>query len=416
MRALRLQRGITQSALAGADFTKAFISHIEHGRTRVSLRAAGILAARLGVDVRDLMAPNDRSELEQELTLALAETHLNRGDPAAALAALRKMQLTETRHKARARRLEGLAHFALGDARAAIDPLAESVRLFRAQRYADSAARATYDLAYAYASLDQPAQAVGLLLEAELALRTGDAVDRTLELKVHALLAGAFMRMGDVASADLHAERAAAIAEDVVDDRALDTLYASLMVLKRDQGDLEAALRYARKALQLHERAGRESDAVFAWDNLAWIYVERGQFERAEDALARAERVRGEHGGGHPGHLVVTRAKLDLARGRVSGALRTARDAAADERLTSASRAQAQLIVARALAAEKAPLEELRRAFAEAVRLHQGEAAHRRARVHETYAEALAARGKVQEAYREAAVALRLQRGNTGSL
>ncbi len=379
------------------------------------MRAAAILASRLGVDVRDLVSPNERSELEQELTLALAETHLNRGDPAATLAALRKTRTTETRHKARARRLEGLAHVALGEARAAIDPLAESVRLFRAERHADSAARATYDLAYTYASLDQPAQAVPLLLEAELALRTGDAVDRTLELKVHALLAGAFMRMGDVCSADLHAERAAAIAEDVVDERALDTLYASLIVLKRDQGDLEAALRYARKALQLHERAGRESDAVFAWDNLAWIYVERGQYERAEDALARAERVR-EHGGSHPGHLVVTRAKLDLARGDVGDALRTAREAVADERLTGASRAQAQLIVARALAVENAPLEELRQAFSEAVRLHQSESPHRRARVHETYAEALAARGKVEEAYREAAVALRLQRGNTDPL
>src|SRR6185503_16887603 len=89
LRALRVQRSLTQAQLAGSDFTKAFISHIEHGRTRVSLRAAGILANRLGVDVRQLMAPAGDSDLHQELALVLAESQLAGGDAAAALESLR---------------------------------------------------------------------------------------------------------------------------------------------------------------------------------------------------------------------------------------------------------------------------------------------------------------------------------------
>lgn len=241
-------------------------------------------------------------------------------------------------------------------------------------------------------------------------MSSGAVIDRTLELKVHALLAGAFARMGDTASADLQAERAAAIAKDVVDERALDTLYASLVALRRDQGDLEGALVYARKALQLHERAGREADAVHAWNNLAWIYLERQQFGRAEDALAKAERLRRERNLGALGHLQVTRAKLELARGRPAEALTRAHAAAADASLQRTSRAQAQFIVARALAATDAPLADVRAAFDEALARYEAEPLRRRARVHEAYAEVLAARGRADEAYAQAQRALKLQR------
>ena len=47
---------MTQGQLAGADFSKGFISLVETGRTRMSLRAAGILAGRLGVSLSVLLA------------------------------------------------------------------------------------------------------------------------------------------------------------------------------------------------------------------------------------------------------------------------------------------------------------------------------------------------------------------------
>ena len=44
VRELRIAREMTQADLAAKDFTKGFISLLENGRTRVSLRAAEILA------------------------------------------------------------------------------------------------------------------------------------------------------------------------------------------------------------------------------------------------------------------------------------------------------------------------------------------------------------------------------------
>lgn len=56
VRELRTERKMTQAKLAGSDFSKGFISLLETGRTRISLRAAHILASRLGVDVSEFVA------------------------------------------------------------------------------------------------------------------------------------------------------------------------------------------------------------------------------------------------------------------------------------------------------------------------------------------------------------------------
>lgn len=55
VRAARQRLGMTQAALAGDDFSKGFISLVETGRTRMSVRAAQIIAHRLGVPASALL-------------------------------------------------------------------------------------------------------------------------------------------------------------------------------------------------------------------------------------------------------------------------------------------------------------------------------------------------------------------------
>lgn len=49
VRTIREKRKMTQAQLAQPDFSKGFISLLETGRTRASMRALGILARKLGV-------------------------------------------------------------------------------------------------------------------------------------------------------------------------------------------------------------------------------------------------------------------------------------------------------------------------------------------------------------------------------
>jgi transcriptional regulator with XRE-family HTH domain len=58
LRELRQATGITQAQLAGRDFSKGFVSLVETGRARASLRAAEIFAERLRVPLADLVAPS----------------------------------------------------------------------------------------------------------------------------------------------------------------------------------------------------------------------------------------------------------------------------------------------------------------------------------------------------------------------
>lgn len=55
VRAARQRLGMTQGDLAGDDLSKGFISLVETGHTRMSLRAAQIIANRLGVPVSALL-------------------------------------------------------------------------------------------------------------------------------------------------------------------------------------------------------------------------------------------------------------------------------------------------------------------------------------------------------------------------
>lgn len=411
LRRLRLQRGWTQEELAGDDFTKAFISHIERGRTRVSLRAASILAGRLGADVGELLAPKGGPALQAELELAVAEHQLAQGNPGAAVDRARAVRTSDLQMRARLRRVEGQGLIRSGRAREAIKALSEAAQAFRASGDDDLAVRASFELATAHAAVDEVGEAIGLLIACEQALAGGTIVDRTLELQVRSLLAVIYTRVGDAGSADLQAERALALAEDVVDEAALDQLYAGLMGTRREQGDLEGALMWARKALSLHEKGGREAAAVHAWNNLAWVYIERGQLERADHALRRAEGLRTETNPGKRTHLAVTRAKLELARGNLDSARALADSLVEDSSLLPTSRAQAQFIRARAIAASsKESLDNVRKAFDAAIAAYAREPARKRAQVHEAYADVLARRKQLDPAYAQAREALRLHR------
>ena len=55
IRSLRTARSLTQAQLAEPQYTKAYISMLESGRTRASMKALEHIAGRLGVQPSDLL-------------------------------------------------------------------------------------------------------------------------------------------------------------------------------------------------------------------------------------------------------------------------------------------------------------------------------------------------------------------------
>lgn len=410
VRELRTARGMTQAQVAGPDFSKGFISLLETGRTRISLRAAHILAARLGVEVTDLLSAPTTDRQDLEFMLLRAEQELRAGHHQVASEIAEKWTKKATGIlRARFQRLQARALIETTRSPEAVKLLDEAIRAFRSLGAKEFVARTLYDLARAHARLDASGEGLKYALDAEQAIQRGDVIDRTLELEIHQFLASLYFRLGDPASMEARAERARAIAEDVADPGAVAELYASLSLTRYEQGDKEAALTYARKSIDLYETLGQRIKAADAWNTIGWLFVQRQQYGKAEEALDRAERMAGELELPRlKAWVTLNRGGLALARGDAPEALRLADAAAKAEAAPATVRARALLLRARTLAASDAPVAQVRKSFDDTLAAYRGMSARERARAHQYYADALSERKLAADAFAEARKALEL--------
>jgi len=402
IRELRTARSMTQAVLAGPDFSKGFISLLETGRTRISLRAAHVLAARLGVEVTDLLSAPTADRQDVEFMLLRAEQELRAGQTKTASEIAAKWAPKATGIlRARFHRLQARALIEGARSPDAVKLLDESLRTFRSMGAKEFVARTQYDLARAHVRVGAPGEAVRYALEAEQAIARGDVIDRSLELEIHQFLANAYYGLGDVASAQIRAERARAVAEDAADPAALAKMYGSLALSRYEEGDKEAALAYARKSIDAHEALGQHEKVAETFNTLGWLFIKREQYGKAAEALDKAEALAREHGIDRLGPwITLNRGALALARGQHREARDLAEAAAASKVVRL--RARALLLKARAIASAGGSVAEMRKAFDEAIAAHKDEGPREQARAHQSYADALADRKQPADAYAEA--------------
>lgn len=409
VRQLREARHLTQSDLAGSDFSKGFISLVETGRTRMSLRAAQIIAQRLGVPVADLLtAPTTNDERELELQLLQAETLLARGEASAAAQLAEQLE----RHAAgsmapRIKRLRGRALSMSNRTRDGLRLLDEALRAYRAEGNRELVTRTLYDLAVAHARLEEQGEALNLALQAEHLVNEGAVVDRTFELMLLSFLAGTFVVLADFGAADLRTERAKAVAEDVSDPRAVANLYENLALTRQRQGDFDAALAYARRSLQSYEEMGSKAGIGSAWNTLGWVYISRGQAGRASEALARAQRLAEQNKDGRlMAYVLQNQAELELIRGNADAAVKLADESILHPEASTRCRAISRLVKAQALAKTKATDARVTAAFKQAITELEPHGRRMTARAYQALFETQVARGQAKQANESAKLAL----------
>ena len=400
MKELRSARGLTQAQLAEPDFTKAFISLAETGRTRISLRAAEILARKLGVSAADLLRrPDADADPRSELAITRAQADLAAGRPEAALDSLTSLAETEPGASPQRALLRGRALLALDRPHDAVRAFDDALRAYRAKSNRGAAARVLFELGRAHARLDNQAEALHLGLQAEAAVNEGVIVDRTFELQVMEFIAAIAVNLGDYAAADLRTERARALAEDVADPRALASLYENLTVTRQRQGDLEGALLYARKSLEAYQRLADQRSLGSAWNTLGWLYVKRGQFARAREALDRADETAKENRDERlSAYILQTRAELALARGNPDEAQTYAEASIKSPSASKRCVALSQLVQAQAVAASKAPDAAAMRAYEQALQSLEPLGRRQLAEAYQSLFAAMTKRGRLKEA------------------
>ena len=291
IRSLRTAKGMTQAQLAEPNYTKAYISMLESGRTRASMKALEHIAAALGVKPADLLG-GQAAPAAPQYALVEARRLLEQGQGADAIRLLEDLEdgLTAQDQVVRLRYL-GSAYNMAGQAKQAF-PVIE-----RAQRMAEllgddeeqvrvkSVLAACYSRTYAYED------SVRLFRECVQACDDGIVKDPAFHFRRLVDLALNLGNLRQPKQALAVYERALEISAQFEDRPSLALMYAGMAKTHQDAGDVEAAIVYNQKSLQMYEELGLVDQVACALDNAAALYVEYGNVTRAREALARAARL-----------------------------------------------------------------------------------------------------------------------------
>ncbi|HKW78762.1 MAG TPA: helix-turn-helix transcriptional regulator, partial [Candidatus Limnocylindria bacterium] len=288
IRSLRTAKGLTQAQLADPLYTKAYISMLESGRTRASMKALEHIAGVLGVKPSDLLGGSSAPSTPQ-FQFIEARRLIEQQHAAEALPILESLEegLTAADQLVRLRYL-AISYNVTGKPKLAF-PVIE-----RAQRMADllgnveeqvrikAVLAAAHQRTYAYD------EAIRLLRECIIACENGVVKDSGFHFRRLVELALALTNSRDARQALATYERALALAEQFSDRPSIASLYAGLAKTYQNEGDLEAAINYNQKSLQVYEELGLLDQVACTLDNAALLFAEYGNSERANECLRRA--------------------------------------------------------------------------------------------------------------------------------
>jgi transcriptional regulator with XRE-family HTH domain len=291
IRSLRTAKGLTQAQLAEPQYTKAYISMLESGRTRASMKALEHIAGVLGVKPADLLggAPTPATP---QYALLEAQRHIEQANGKDAIPILEGLEegLTPGDQLIRLRYL-AVAYNLTGQPKQAF-PLIE-----RAQRMAEllsdtgEQVRVKGVLASAYARTYAYEDAIRVLRECVQACEEGVVNDPAFHFRRLVDLALALSNQRQPKQALAMYERAIELSGQFEDRPSIARLYAAMAKAHHDSGDVEAAIVYNQKSLNVYEELGLIDQVACALDNAAALYAEYGNITRARESLARAAKL-----------------------------------------------------------------------------------------------------------------------------
>lgn len=333
LRRLRLERDLSQRELASPGVSYAYISRIEAGTRRPSVKALRMLARKLGVSPEYLETGSELREVDQrELELGDAELRLRIGGEADEAWSLFQRLLDESlgtgdsESAARARVGLGLTAAQRADHVNAALLLQEAI---------DSGAISLVDRPDAHAQLGRSYTMIGAheraieLLESCLTeLERDNPENISAYVRFAGYLSAALTDVGQVERAEQVLTDALAQAENAADVYTRIRLYWSIARVAEADGRPARALAFVRKAIALLEATDDTIHLARAHVLCAWIM---GMEERAEEALPHLEQAASLLGpSGDPTDIAMLRieqAKNDAALGKADESERHAREA-----------------------------------------------------------------------------------------
>src|SRR5919198_1165181 len=252
LRRLRLEKGLSQRELAGPGVSYAYVSRIEGGQRRPSLRAIRVLARKLGVSAQYLETGSmTTNEEEREIRLSDAELRLRLDESVAGA--------------------EDAFHEVL--------------------REATEAGDVYITLGNTYLDLDRPEQAAELYERCLDELSAQEEDDTTARVRFGTHLSYALSNLGRFGEAREVLNDLTSRASGIVDTYARIRLYWSLARLAAMEGHGRTVLRHLRRAIALLEATEGTLHLARAHLLSSEILILDGRAEDAAPHLEAAERL-----------------------------------------------------------------------------------------------------------------------------
>jgi transcriptional regulator with XRE-family HTH domain len=311
IREARTRAGLTQQALAGDRYTKAYVSALENGLIKPSVKALDYLAGRLHTTPGWLMASEAPAWTRLEADLELAA-----GNWQKAADAYSELLGGATDRLSRAEILRGLAeaHARLDHGAEAVRAASEAVELFeRAGREVD-AALASYWLSAGLYYQDNVPEARAILAAILGKVRAGLKVEPDFKVRLLMALSSNASREGDHAQALTYLEEVRGLA-DTLDDRRRAAFLFDLAYSYTESGDFEAAIRTGYASLALYSASNTTTEMAKVENEMALAHLGAGNLGRAAKSAASAQARFTELGDDRQlAHVLETQAQVALAR------------------------------------------------------------------------------------------------------
>ena len=405
VRTARREAGLSQAALAGDELTKGFISQIESGLVRPSIRSLQHIASRLGRPLDyflgdEPLAATKRAAFHRLAAEAAAERldwRVVDDEASAGLAVA-----TDVVDRATFIRLLASAALYQGHREAAFDRVSEGLGLLDVAKHPADVARLLYVRGSAYGDAGQLGAATDAFESVRDIIERYEILDPRFRARLAVALGTIYRRLGRTTKAIASYESALATAARANELTLAAQGFMGVAVAHYDAGDLDSAILSYERALDLFERVADTGFELRVRQSLASIHFQLGHIDRARDladrTIARAAEVGDEHGGAV---AQVVRGRVLLSEGHVDEAKRVAVQA---ERLLGAAgdqiqRAHALRVVAAASEAhgETAAAD---RAFKQAIELLSSiDDRADMALAASEYSKVLRARGSIDEAF-----------------
>jgi transcriptional regulator with XRE-family HTH domain len=335
LREARHRLGLTQDDVAQPEFTKSYVSAVERGKARPSLKALELMSRRLGIPMPELLAVAPEAvetidlaalaeDVEYQLDGARRAIDTGQGSEALRLIAVAEETAGDalddlgaaTRY--RLSYLKALAYLRAGEAGAAQRELTQTLDLAAELDDGGEAAERVRNLiGGAYCEQNLPQLALEYHTRGVQAIQAGVVKDPNLQLLIYSNLANDYWALGDAQRAVAFYQEALKLLDRVGNMERQSGIYWGLSVAYKALGDVARAALYAQRAIGIYEAMANQTAAAQMSVNLAELLIDRGDYPAADAALARARPLL--EAGGNPLYLSALYqryAALELARGR----------------------------------------------------------------------------------------------------